>query len=117
MYDQIRELLSPEWTMTVRTFPAPTLDMVRYEIETGAVYDFPQVVKAELVGVNLPPKTSLYFLTFQIADDSRGMYERVQVRVPWALIRENQNDTKTNAGVRMMAQRIISEYLASRYVY
>lgn len=104
-------------TMLVTTAPATYLDMVRFEIATGAIYDGPQIVRAELESVKPVGDCGVYRLVFVLVDDSRGMFERVATVATWPLIRACQNDTKTQKGADMMALRIMAEYWASRYVY
>ena len=99
--------------MNIRTFPAKTLDMVRFEIETGATYNGPQVVSAILESADSYSGGCILF--FLIADDSRCMYEQVKVAAPWSLIRSCQNTTKDEDGISRMAGRIMHEYLNSNY--
>ncbi len=102
--------------MNVLTKQGRFLDMVEFHIDTGAIYNGPQIVIAHLI-IASQGENDLCDLVFEIIDDSRCMYEKVQVIASWPFIRACQNDTKTLRGVNMMAQRIMNEYLASRYVY
>jgi hypothetical protein len=101
--------------MNIKTKAAQYMDMVRFEIKTGAIYSGEQIVRASLASaIN---NNGLYTLVFDVADDSRCMYEKVAVHVTFPHIKACQNDTKTDRGVEMMARRIMDEYLASSYVY
>jgi hypothetical protein len=95
------------------------LDMVRFAIATGARYDGPQVVMAALESAKATSTEigAPMRLIFQIVDDSRCMAEHVEVLAMWPLIRDCQNDTVREHGVRRMADRIMREYLESKYVY
>lgn len=101
--------------MNVKTVAAQTMDMARFEITTGATYNGEQVVKASLASAK--NNGGLYQLIFDIADDSRCIYEQIAVHVTLPHIKACQNDTKTDRGVELMARRIMDEYLSSSYVY
>jgi len=102
--------------MNVLTKQGRFLDMVEFHIDTGAIYDGPQIVIAHLI-VASQGKNDECDLVFEIIDDSRCMCEKVQVTASWPLIRACQNGKKLPGSVHVMAQRIMNEYLASRYVY
>lgn len=102
--------------MKVTTTPGQFLDMAVLHIETGATYDGPQKVIARAVKMEQVEESAVHLITFRIVDDSRCVYEKVQVPVTWYHIRRIQNDTKTQLGIERMARAVMDEYLNSRYV-
>jgi len=100
--------------MKVTITPAPTLDMPAFTIETGAVYDFPQVVKANLEETIQEEGSTAVTLIWSIVDDSRCMYEKVATVVNWTRIKACQSNHRV--AIDQMAGRIMREYLESRFV-
>ena len=102
--------------MKVNTTAGQFFDMVQFEIHTGAVYNGQQIVRAQALEMVSNSNTKEIQITFQIADESRNMYEKVNVFATWKHFQACQNDTYTKQGVIRMADFIMDEYLGSRFV-
>ena len=83
-------------------------------ITTGRVYDFEQVVKCHCVASTEVDDLTME-LVFEIADDSRVMYEKVAIQLFWMQIKAAQNNNPK--ALRMIANRIMDRYDNSNYIF
>lgn len=99
---------------TISSLYHTTLGIPSIAIETGRVYDFEQVIKCHCVAATKVDDLTME-LVFEIADDSRVMYENVAIQLFWMQIKAAQNNN--SKVLRMMANRIMDKYDHSNYIF
>lgn len=97
--------------MKVTAIQVPAL-VPTLSVETGRVYDFPQQVLFSLCADN-PLTTGWLTTTWDLADASRGMYEKVQLNLPWVDVHALQDGNQSV--IQRVGMALMSQYDAGKY--